>query len=103
MVKKYRKYNFEGIVIDIPSEYDAHSGIYFDDIPDLEEKPLYTPTGKPVVSAVQDRCRHYDSEGDEADCGSCKFYQPNHPGDLIGVCVNPKTVKTQFPQGGTPL
>ncbi len=93
MVKKYRKYDFEGTVIDILSEYDEHSGLYFDDIPDFEETPLYTPTGKPIVSAVQDRCRHYDSDDDEADCGSCRFYQPNNLGDLIGVCANPQTTK----------
>ncbi len=93
MVKKYRKYNFEGTAIEILSEYDEHSGLYFDNIPDFEENPLYTPTGKPIISAVQDRCRHYDSGDNEGDCGSCRFYQPNGPGELIGVCVNPKNVK----------
>lgn len=93
MVKKYRRYDFEGIAVDILSEYDERSGLYFDDIPDFEEKPLYTPTGKPVVSAVQDRCRHYDSEEDAADCGSCRFYQPNNIGELIGLCTNEKMKK----------
>lgn len=87
-MKKYRQYNFEGIIVDVLSEYDERSGIYFDDIPDFEEKPIYTPTGKPLVSAIQDKCRYYESNNADADCGSCAFYKPNHPGDLIGVCTN---------------
>ncbi len=90
---KYRKYIFEGTVLDVVSEYDKHTDKYIDNIPDFEENPLFTPTGKPIVSAIQDRCIHYDSDEDETDCGSCKFYTPNDPRDLIGICNNPKKQK----------
>lgn len=89
-MKKYRKYDFEGTVINVLSEFDEHSGLYFDDIPDLEENPIYTPSGKLIVSAVQDGCSYFSSEEEQTDCGSCSFYQPNNPGDLIGLCTNIK-------------
>lgn len=95
LLKKYHEFNFEGIVIKVLSEYDDASGKYISEIPDLEEEPVYTPSGKPLVAAVQDRCSFMLSDGAEADCGSCKFYQPNHPGDLIGVCTNPKKNKNR--------
>ncbi len=92
-MKKHKDFNFEGIVIKVLSEYDDTSGKYISEIPDFEEEPVYTPSGKPLVTAVQDRCSFVSSGGAETDCGSCKFYKPNNPGDLIGVCTNPKTEK----------
>lgn len=93
LLKKYHEFNFEGIVIKVLSKYDHTSGKYISEIPDFEEEPLYTPSGKPLVAAIEDRCNFMKSDGAETDCGSCEFYKPNHPGDLIGVCINPKTEK----------
>ncbi len=92
-MKKYHEFGFEGIVIKVLSEYDDTSGKYISEIPDFEEDPIHTPSGKPLVAAVQDRCSFMLSDRAETDCGSCEFYKPNHPGDLIGVCINPKMEK----------
>ena len=92
-MKNYHKFDFEGIVIKVLSEYDEISGKYILEFPDFEEEPLYTPSGKPLVTAVQDRCMHIPANGTETDCGSCGFYKANSPGDLIGVCTNGKMKK----------
>jgi len=89
-VKRYQEFNFEGMVIKVLSEYDDTSGKYISEIPDFEEKPMHTPSGKPLVAAVQDRCNNVTSSGIDSDCGSCEFYLPNNPGDLIGICTNPE-------------
>lgn len=78
--------------IKILSRYDEDIGKYIDEIPDFEEEPTFTPSGKPLVSAVQDRCPFAETEG-MPDCGSCKFYRTNSPGDLIGVCINENNLK----------
>ncbi len=94
-MKKYQEFTFEGIVIKVLSEFDETSNRYINEIPDFEEKPLYTPSGKPLVSAVQDRCELGASGDDVIDCGSCEFYQANNEWELIGLCLNPERKLSQ--------
>ena len=89
-MKKTQSFSFGETVIEVLSEFDESSGRYILDLPDLEENPIFTKGGDPVVTAIQDCCINID---DAFDCGSCKFYKPNHPGDLIGICINPENKK----------
>lgn len=56
--------------------------------PDLEKEPLYDASGKRIVTAIQDPCRHYrianGSSGNNCCC-DCEHYR--HFGDDIGICA----------------
>ena len=89
-MKKNQTFIFGETIIEVLSEFDTSSGRYILDLPDLEENQIFTNDGEPLVTAVQDCCTYID---DAFDCGSCRFYKPNHPGDLIGICSNPQNKK----------
>jgi len=87
-LKRYIDYDFEGTLVRVASEYDVHTGMYIDEYPDFEETPIYTPSGKPLVAAMQDQCSKAKPMSSDTDCGSCQFFTPNKTGDLIGICAN---------------
>ena len=72
-LKRNQEYIFEGTVVNVHSQFDNGSGKYILDLPDFEERPLFTITGKPIVSAIQDACNY--TEENTIDCGSCRFYK----------------------------
>jgi hypothetical protein len=86
----YRTFSLDGSSIEICFRYDENSGRYIGDFPDFEQDPLYTATGRPWVSAVQDMCCHgRDAEGslyEGTDCGSCFFFMKESEDDVIGIC-----------------
>ncbi|MBQ8288418.1 MAG: hypothetical protein IJX76_06570 [Clostridia bacterium] len=89
---KVRSFCFDGDVLEVVFRYDDVSGMHFGEYPDFGETPRHTPGGRPWVNAIQDACQHgvnqYDSAHQCLDCGSCRFYLKEHPGDLIGICKN---------------
>ncbi len=89
-MEKVRRYEFEGIVLDIPLQYDERSGIYIEIYPDFTERPIYTPDGNPVMFAGEDACPFAKeaTPGGCPDCGSCKYYRRAAPHTWIGVCGN---------------
>ncbi len=93
--ERSRVFNLDGISVKVLSRYDERCKRYIDEVPDLEEQQIYTKSGKLIVSAVQDSCQNADTGTNENDCGSCKFYRPEHPGDLIGVCMHEKRMKSK--------
>ncbi len=55
--------------------------------PDLAENPVYTRSGSPIVTAVQDPCRHYTvpkGKIPEEWCADCIHYPDVH--QEIGIC-----------------
>ena len=48
-MEKYRRYEFEGIELEIPLRYDAFSRMYIEEYPDFAQNPVYTPEGCPVL------------------------------------------------------
>ncbi len=90
-----RRYEFEGLTLDIPLRYDERSGQYLEEYPDFTESPVWTPAGCPVLFAGEDACPH----GEEAepggcpDCGSCRHYRRAAAHTWIGVCGHPANRK----------
>ena len=49
-----RHYEIEGLSLEIPLRYDAHSGLYIEEYPDFKANPAYTPRGSPVMFIGED-------------------------------------------------
>ncbi len=84
----YKIFTIEDVEIRMKFRYCEKCRKYIGDYPDLEEAPLFTKSGKRVVTAMQDKCRHYKSADNSVDCGSCDYYKREKEGDLIGICNN---------------
>ncbi|MEG0756314.1 MAG: hypothetical protein RR450_07945 [Oscillospiraceae bacterium] len=84
-------FRFEGSELKVPVRLDEPTGRYFLDCPDLEETPIYTSSGYPWVSVVQDSCPYHENRlpnsGGYTDCGTCRFFRGEVPRDIIGVCL----------------
>lgn len=64
--------------------------------PDFIKEPVYTESGEPFVTMVQDVCKNY--KGDEkrtpdTTCCECKYFQRGE--DWIGICTCPKNRKNE--------
>lgn len=84
----YKIFKLENLEIKVRFRYCEKSGKYLGEYPDFEEAPLFTMSGKRIVTAVQDKCDGYKSKDNSVDCGSCDYYETEQAGDLIGVCNN---------------
>ncbi len=91
-MEQSRRYEFEGLTIDIPIHYDEDTGLYIEDYPDFLENPIYTPEGYPVMFAGEDACSVAEeaTPGGCPDCGSCKYYRSAGTHTWFGVCGNDK-------------
>ena len=91
-MEKTRRYEFEGVTLEIPLRYDARSRMYLEEYPDFIKDPVYTPEGCPILFAGEDACPHAEAaDADEClDCGSCRFFRPAGPHTWIGVCGHKK-------------
>lgn len=87
-----RTFCLDGDICDIVFRLDEASGKYLGDYPDFSEQPRYTPNGYPWVEAVNDDCplaeSIYPQEHKYNDCGTCKYFQQEKSGDLIGICTH---------------
>ncbi len=81
-------FNLDGVDVKVKFTFDKTANMYIGDYPDFEETPLYSPNGRPIVTATLDNCPHNTSDGKFADCGSCKFFKTEDKNDLIGFCTN---------------
>lgn len=54
--------------------------------PDLATYPVYCPDGFPLVTQIQDACRHYQCGSDSPEhwCGDCLHFSGEH--SEIGIC-----------------
>ena len=91
-MEKIRRYEIEGLVLDIPLRYDERSHIYIEEYPDFEKEPVYTPEGCPILFIGEDACPYGEAggEGRCPDCGSCRFFRPAGAHTWIGVCGHEK-------------
>ena len=89
-MKKTRRHNIEGAVLDIPLRYDERTGREIEEYPDLLREPVYTPAGERVLLTIEDACPDAKLRADGMrDCGSCLYYR-QAPGTLLGVCGHEK-------------
>ena len=89
-MSKVNRYEYEGKIIEIPLLLDEHSKKEIDDYSlFIEQSPIYTPEGRPILLTIEDACPHADLQPDGMeDCGSCNYYRQT-PGTLLGVCGHP--------------
>ncbi len=92
-----RRYEFEGLSLDIPLRFDEAAGIYIEEYPDFVASPIHTPKGHPVMFAGEDACIHAEeaTPGGCPDCGSCLHYRPAAEHTWFGVCSHQKNKKIQ--------
>ncbi len=95
-MKQTRRYEFEGVTLDIPLHFDESTGIYIEDYPDFIESPIWTPEGYPVMFAGEDACKFAEeaTPGGCPDCGSCRFYRSAAEHTWFGVCGNDARKRT---------
>ena len=62
--------------------------------PDFTSVPLYTETGEPFVTMMQDACPNYQGETDktpDTTCSECEYFERGE--DWLGICTCPKNKK----------
>lgn len=89
-----RQFILYGDTVDVMFIYNESLHRYFGDYPDFDSSPRTTPCGRRWVNATKEDCPYADKT--YGDCGSCKFYKCEHPGDLIGVCDNDELRKEEL-------
>ena len=92
-MSKVNRYEYEGKIIEIPLRWDEHSKKEIEDYSlFIEQSPIYTPEGRPLLLTIEDACPHavmVDDDPASIDCGSCSYFHQT-PGSLLGVCHNKK-------------
>ncbi len=87
-----RRYEIEGLVLNIPLSYDEQAKIYIENYPDFIENPTFTPMGHRVLFSGTDACPLAEeaTDGDCPDCGSCRHYRRAGERTWLGICTNEK-------------
>lgn len=95
-MEKTRRYEFEGITLEVPLRYDPLSKMYIEEYPDFIGEPIYTPEGQPVMFSGEDACCYAEATDGTIcpECGSCRFFRPAGPHTWFGVCGNKKKQKS---------
>ncbi len=81
-----RTYALEGDNLEIEFRFDEFSKRFLGDYPDFEDSVRYTPRGSPWVNVTSTGCPY--AEGEDDDCGGCRYLKKEEEKDLIGICTN---------------
>ncbi len=83
-----RQYEIEGVVLDVPLQYDQKAKCYIEDYTFWLEEQRYTAAGHPIMFAGEDACTFAQeaTPGGCPDCGSCRFYRRAGDHTWIGIC-----------------
>ncbi len=75
------------------SESERELGEPIPILPNFNETPFFTENGMPLVTCIQDACKHYCPKNGTGDgwCADC-IYFPNEC-DEIGICQSEKNKK----------
>ncbi len=87
-----RRYEVDGMVVEIPLIYNETVNRYLEDYPDYKGNPVYTPEGRPLTVCVEDACEFAEAiePPRRIDCSDCKYYRKAAENTLFGVCHNEK-------------
>ncbi len=87
---KTRKYEIEGLIIEIPIYEDEKTGKIIEVYPDFIETPVLTAMGHRVLFCGTDACAIAVEAypGGCLDCGSCKYFKRAAEHTWFGVCSN---------------
>lgn len=59
--------------------------------PDFVKEPVYTDSGNPFATVMQDVCDHYRGAGDyttDTTCADCRYFKSKE--EWFGICTCPK-------------
>ena len=62
--------------------------------PDLIKHPVYTDSGEPLITMMQDACERYSGEAKrtiDTTCAECKHFRQGE--EWFGICTCPKNKK----------
>ncbi len=59
--------------------------------PDFIKDPCYADDKRPIVTAMQDICKHYLGKKDADCCSDCKYFEKSQ--ELFGICSCPQNKK----------
>ena len=58
-MSKVNRYEYEGKTIEIPLRWDEHAKKEIEDYSlFIEQSPIYTPEGRPILPTIEDACPH---------------------------------------------
>ena len=63
--------------------------------PDFIEDPVFSDSGEPIVTMMQDACPHYKSGSKRTDdntCGECDYF--SRGAEWFGICKDQRKIKT---------
>ncbi len=102
-MKKTKRYEFDGLIIDIPIHYDEQARIYIEDYPDFIENPIFTKSGYRVLFSGTDACIQAESKqsGGCLDCAACKYFRRAAEHTWFGYCENENQKLHTSIKGGT--
>ncbi len=85
-----RRYEIDGMAIDIPIHYDELAKMYIEDYPDFKANPIYTPQGHPLTVCVEDACEFARATENEKciECSECIYFKRATPKTWFGICTN---------------
>lgn len=90
---KTSRYECEGTVVEIPLRWNERSKKEIEDYSSfIEQSPIYTPEGRPILLAIEDACPYAELADDDplgVECAACACFRRS-PGSLLGVCHNEK-------------
>ncbi len=88
-MRTIRRYEVDGLIIDIPLQYDELTRLYIEDYPNFKDDPIYTPNGHQLTVAVMDVCSFAEPNTDGActDCSDCLHFRRAAEKTLFGVCM----------------
>ena len=91
----YKEYDVDGLKVKIDLRESVNSKRVFEFYPNFAENKVFTPEGRPLTLAIEDKCI-YGEQGDEGpfiDCTGCKFFKRAAEKTPFGVCMNDKNKK----------
>ncbi len=85
-----RRYEVEGMTVDIPIHYDERAKMYIEDYPDFKSNPVYTPLGHPLTVCAEDACEFARPIENRKciDCSECVFFKRATDKTWFGICDN---------------
>ncbi len=87
-MNKFKRYELEGIIVDIPLVYNQTADKYIEEYPDFAAEPVYTAKGMPLTLCIEDACHWAEPVEKDSliDCGDCRHFVRAAEKTLFGYC-----------------
>ncbi len=98
-----RRYEFDGVTVDIPIYFDEQANMYIEEYPDFIKNPVFTKSGYRVLFSGTDACESAEDKQSEKclDCAACKYFRHAAEHTWFGYCKNENKKLHTPTEGGT--